>query len=90
MRVSLKILFVILVVAVLPVTVSGLTSVVLAKSAVAQASSEKLESEARHLAELSETTILGSLDDLRQSANLDSRVALQAGGPGRALGHLPR
>ena len=71
MRVSLKILFVLLVVAVLPVAVSGLTSVVLAKNAVAVASSEKLENEARHLAELSETTILGGLDDLRQAANLD-------------------
>lgn len=70
MRVSLKILFVLLVVAVLPVAVSGVTSVVLAKSAVAVASSEKLETEARHLAELAETTILGSLDDLRQAANL--------------------
>jgi signal transduction histidine kinase len=70
MRISLKILLVLLVVAVLPVAVSGTTSVVLAKSAVAVASSEKLETEARHLAELAETTILGSLDELRQSANL--------------------
>ena len=70
MRVSLKILFVLLVVAVLPVAVSGLTSVTLAKEAVALASSEKLESEARHLAELAETTILGGIDDVRQAANL--------------------
>jgi two-component system NtrC family sensor kinase len=69
-RVSLKILFVLLVVAVMPVAVSGLSSVVLAKEAVAVASSEKLESEARHLAELAETTILGSLEDVRQAANL--------------------
>ena len=70
MRVSLKILLVLLVVAVVPVAVSGVTAVTLARTAVATASSEKLESEARHLAELSETTILGSLDDLRQAANL--------------------
>jgi two-component system, NtrC family, sensor kinase len=70
MRVSLKILFTLLVVAVLPVAVSGLTSVVLARDAVSVAASEKLESEARHLAELAETTILGSLDELRQASNL--------------------
>jgi two-component system, NtrC family, sensor kinase len=70
MRVSLKILFVLLVVSVLPVAVSGITSVMLAKSAVAVASSEKLESEARHLSELAETTILGSLEELRQAAHL--------------------
>ena len=50
MRISLKILLVMLLVAVVPVAVSGLTSVVLARSAVAASSSDKLEAEARHLA----------------------------------------
>lgn len=70
MRVSLKILFTLLLVAVLPVAVSGMTSVLLARDAVSVATSEKLETEARHLAELSETAILGSLEDLRQASTL--------------------
>ncbi len=70
MRISLKILLVMLLVAVVPVAVSGITSVALAKRAVTAATSDKLEAEARHLAEVAETTIVGSLEDLRQAANL--------------------
>ena len=70
MRISLKILLVVLLVAVVPVAVSGITSVVLARTAVAAAASDKLEAEARHLAEVSETTVIGGLEDLRQAANL--------------------
>ncbi|OGQ11902.1 MAG: hypothetical protein A2138_19640 [Deltaproteobacteria bacterium RBG_16_71_12] len=70
MRVSLKILLVVLLVAVVPVAVSGITSVVLARRAVAAAASDKLEAEARHLAEVAETTIIGGLEDLRQAATL--------------------
>ncbi|MCC7109880.1 MAG: hypothetical protein IT382_11365, partial [Deltaproteobacteria bacterium] len=70
MRISLKILLVTLLVAVVPVAVSGVTSVVLARNAVALAAADKLEAEARHLAEVSETTIIGGLEDLRQAANL--------------------
>ncbi|MCC7075294.1 MAG: HAMP domain-containing protein [Deltaproteobacteria bacterium] len=70
MRISLKILLVMLLVAVIPVAVSGFTAVVLAKRAVAAAASDKLEAEARHLAEVAETTIIGSLEDLRQAATL--------------------
>jgi signal transduction histidine kinase len=69
-RVSLKILLTLLFVAVVPIAVSGVTAVVLARDAVTVAASDKLETEARHLAELSETTILGSLEDLRQASNL--------------------
>ncbi len=70
MRLVVKVLLVLLFVAVLPVTVSGISGVLLAEQAVAKASADTLETEARHLAELGETTILGSLDDLKQASLL--------------------
>ncbi len=71
MRVSLKILLVLLFVAVVPVAVSGITSVVLARAAVTQATNDTLEAEARHLSELAQDAIVGALDDLRQAATLN-------------------
>lgn len=70
MRLVVKVLLVLLFVAVLPVGVSGVSSVLIAKDAVKDAAAETLHAEARHLAELAETTILGSLDDLKQASLL--------------------
>ena len=70
MRLVVKLLLVLLFVAVLPVTVSGVSSVLIAKDAVTHAAAEALDSEARHLAEIAETTILGGLDDLKQASLL--------------------
>ncbi len=70
MRLVVKVLLVLLLVAVLPVAVSGISGVILAKDAVAKAHADTLDTEARHLAELGETTILGSLDDLKQASLL--------------------
>lgn len=70
MRLVVKVLLVLLFVAVVPVTVSGVSGVVLARRAVAQAHGNTLDAEARNLAELGETTVLGSLDDLKQASLL--------------------
>lgn len=70
MRLQQKILLTLLFVAVVPVTTSGLTSIVLARQAVADAASEKLAAEARHLAEVAESTILDAIGDLSQSSTL--------------------
>ncbi|MDP2341901.1 MAG: ATP-binding protein [Deltaproteobacteria bacterium] len=70
MRLVVKVLFVLLFVAVVPVTVSGISGVLLARRAIAEAAGDTLETEARHLAELAETAILGSLDDLKQASLL--------------------
>jgi hypothetical protein len=70
MRVSLKILMTLLLVAGVPVAVSGMTSVVLSRAAVMRATNENLESEARHLAELAESRLLGALQDLEKAAQL--------------------
>ncbi len=70
MRLVVKVLLVLLLVAVVPVTVSGISGVLLARRAIAEAAGATLEAEARHLAELAETTILGSLDDLKQASLL--------------------
>ena len=70
MRLVVKVLLVLLFVAVVPVTVSGISGVLLARRAIAEAAGATLETEARHLAELAETTILGSLDNLKQASLL--------------------
>lgn len=70
MRLALKILFTLLVVALVPVAVSGLMSQDIAKSALVASTEEKLSGEARHLAELAESTILEALDDLTQATAL--------------------
>lgn len=70
MRLAWKILFTLLLVAVVPVAVSGAFSVLLARVAVAETASEKLEAEARHLSEVAETTILDAVDGLSQSSAL--------------------
>jgi signal transduction histidine kinase len=69
-RLTFKLSAVLLLVAVLPVAVSGVSSVFIAKDAVKHAAADSLDAEARHLAELAETTILGSLDDLKQASLL--------------------
>jgi two-component system NtrC family sensor kinase len=69
-RLVVKVLLVVLFVAVLPVTVSGISSILAARRAVAIAAATSLETEARHLSELAETTILGSLDHLKQASLL--------------------
>jgi signal transduction histidine kinase len=69
-RLVVKVLLVLLFVAVVPVTVSGISGVLLARRAIAAAAGDTLETEARHLAELAETAILGSLDDLKQASLL--------------------
>lgn len=70
MRLHLKILLTLLFVAVVPVATSGVTSVLLARRAVADAASEKLAAEARHLAEVAEATILDAVNDLNQTSSL--------------------
>ncbi|HEY1098527.1 MAG TPA: hypothetical protein VGF99_06350, partial [Myxococcota bacterium] len=70
MRLVVKLVLVLAFVAVVPVTVSGVSSVIVAKDAVAATAAAALEAEARHYAELAETTILGSLDDLKQASLL--------------------
>lgn len=70
MRLTFKLSAVLLLVAVLPVSVSGVSSVFIAKDAIKHAAADSLDAEARHLAELAETTILGSLDDLKQASLL--------------------
>ncbi len=69
-------------VAVVPVAVSGLSGLLLARAALAAAAGRSLEGEARHLAELAETTITGSLDDLRQASLLGLHVLSPAERPG--------
>ena len=81
-RLVVKVLLVLLFVAVLPVLVSGVSSVLIARDAVGQAAAETLHTEARHLAELAETTILGSLDDLKQSSLLGLNELSPAERPG--------
>ena len=82
MRLVVKVLLVLLFVAVLPVAVSGTTSVIAARQAVAAAAATTLDTEARHLAELAETTILGSLDDLKQASLLGLASLSPAERPG--------
>jgi two-component system NtrC family sensor kinase len=77
-----KVLLVMLFVAVVPVAVSGLSGLLLARAALAAAAGRSLEGEARHLAELAETTITGSLDDLRQASLLGLHVLSPAERPG--------
>lgn len=81
-RLVVKVLLVLLFVAVLPVTVSGTSSVLAARRAVAEAAAVTLDAEARHLAELAETTILGSLDDLKQASLLGLSTLSPAERPG--------
>jgi two-component system NtrC family sensor kinase len=81
-RLVVKVLLVLLFVAVLPVAVSGTTSVLAARRAVAEAAATTLDAEARHLAELAETTILGSLDDLKQASLLGLSSLSPAERPG--------
>jgi signal transduction histidine kinase len=69
-RLVVKVLLVTLFVAVLPVAVSGVSGLLLARKALADAAGRSLEGEARHLAEVAETTITGSLDELRQASLL--------------------
>jgi len=69
-RIAFKILFTLLFVAVVPVAVSGVTSLWLAREAVTATELEKLSNEAKHLAELSENTILDGVADLTQSSVL--------------------
>lgn len=82
MRLVVKVLFVMLFVAVLPVAVSGASGLVLARTALADAAARSLEGEARHLAEVAETTITGGLDDLRQASLLGLDVLSPAERPG--------
>ena len=82
MRLVVKVLLVLLFVAVLPVAVSGTTSVIAARQAVAEEAAATLDTEARHLAELAETTILGSLDDLKQASLLGLASLSPAERPG--------
>ncbi|MCP4501898.1 MAG: HAMP domain-containing protein [Deltaproteobacteria bacterium] len=70
MRIGLKILLTLLFVAVVPVGVSGVTALYLARDAVTETAKEKLANEAKHLAELSEYTIMEGVSDLSQSAVL--------------------
>lgn len=70
MRLVVKVLLVLLFVAVVPVAVSGVSGVLIARQAVAEAHATTLEAEARHLAELGETTVLGSLEELKQASLL--------------------
>jgi signal transduction histidine kinase len=81
-RLVVKVLFVLLFVAVLPVAVSGTMSVLAARRAVAEAAATTLDAEARHLAELAETTIIGSLDDLKQASLLGLASLSPAERPG--------
>jgi signal transduction histidine kinase len=83
-RLVVKVLLVLLFVAVVPVAVSGASTVVLAREALGGAAARTLEGEARHLAELAETTITGSLDDLRQA----SLLGLHALSPAERTGAL--
>jgi signal transduction histidine kinase len=69
-RLVVKVLLVLVFVAVLPVAVSGTTAILAARAAVAEAAAATLDGEARHLSELAETTILGSLDDLAAASML--------------------
>ncbi len=71
MRLIVKILFTLLAVAIIPVAVSGISSALIATEAITETAGEKLEGEARHLAELSEQTILGAVDDLTQASSLN-------------------
>ncbi len=82
MRLVVKVLLVLLLVAVLPVSVSGISAIVVAKKAVAEAAAETLDAEARHLSEVAETTILGSLDDLKQASMLGLNQLSAAERPG--------
>ncbi len=70
MRLSFQILFTLLLVALVPLSVSGLTSLAIAEEAITDTARENLTAEARHLAELSETTILGAARDLSQASTL--------------------
>ncbi len=70
MRLVVKVLLVLLFVAVLPVAVSGVSSILVARQSIKAAAGAALDTEARHLAELAETTILGSLDELKQASLL--------------------
>jgi len=81
-RLVVKVLLVLLLVAVLPVAVSGTSAILVAKKAVAEAAAETLDAEARHLSELAETTILGSLDDLKQASMLGLNQLSPAERPG--------
>jgi signal transduction histidine kinase len=69
-RLSWKVLLTTLFVAIVPVAVSGISSVLLARRAVAETASDKLAAEARHLAEVAETTILDASADLTQVSSL--------------------
>jgi two-component system NtrC family sensor kinase len=69
-RLLWKILLTLLFVAVAPVAVSGLTSQDIARRALVTSTEEKLSGEARHLAELAESTILEAMDDLTQATAL--------------------
>jgi len=71
LRQSWKILLTLLLVAVVPVAVSGVMSVRIATDAISRTAEEKLTAEARHLAEFSESTILEAVNDLAQSATLN-------------------
>ena len=82
MRLVVKLLLVLLFVAVVPVAVSGVSSVTIAKDAVAHAVADGLDAEARHLAELAETTILGGLDHLKQASMLGLHELSPAEQPG--------
>ncbi len=70
MRLVVKVLLVLVFVAVLPVAVSGTSAILAARAAVSEAAAATLDGEARHLSELAETTILGSLDDLAAASML--------------------
>jgi signal transduction histidine kinase len=81
-RLVVKVLLILLFVAVLPVAVSGVSGLVLARTALADAAARSLEGEARHLAEVAGTTITGSLDDLRQASLLGLNALTPAERPG--------
>jgi signal transduction histidine kinase len=83
-RLVVKVLLVLLFVAVVPVAVGGASAVVLARRALGDAAARGLATEARHLAEVAETTITGSLDDLRQASLLGLHVL----GPAERTGAL--
>lgn len=70
MRILWKILLTLVFVGVVPVAVSGLSSVLLARDAITETEREKLASEARHLAEIGETTILEAVEGLAQRSEL--------------------
>ncbi len=70
MRILWKILLTLVFVGVVPVAVSGVSSVLLAREAITETEREKLASEARHLSEIGETTILEAVEGLAQRSEL--------------------